>query len=479
MMMIASSAAVSVKRVVTCFILSTTTGHNSNKATTRENLRVAVFQRKSTMPTFASHWAGISGSMEEGEEPRVTARRELQEETNLQFSAAGKENEGPPCELDPVGGLYVDVPFQEHKIIRVYPFVVKLLQNNNNTNNNSQQQQQSLQLLGTEHDTFQFISISELEQLQPAVPGLARAFHHATFGKYLSGDVLPEEIQKWASDKINGASTLAQQAIPLAHRYPKSLAYMKMLRPTMVPIVNVLNAMEQVLDKKEESNPEKVVSNALKEQVEKSMELGAKSLQDRFQEFQTTCSSRSSESSNSQSNNSSPFTIATFSRSSTLLKILQRFLLDNKPTNVTVSDSQQSIRFEILCGKSTPGDEGVLMAKDLESIPGISDYIRVECMEDEALHQVIRQEEGRVQVVVVGADCIYGDGDQRTIINKVGTKALADTCQQSSTTSISCFTDRWKLWNDIFPPPLEDIFEGVPASLFDQVVIPAAADDDY
>jgi translation initiation factor 2B subunit (eIF-2B alpha/beta/delta family) len=436
--------------------------------------------------------------MEDGEEPWETARRELQEETNLSLvDNASKDDDGPLCEMEPMGGLFLDVPFKPNRAIRVYPFVVKLLTADDPMN--------QLELRGTEHDTYRFISIPELEELEPAVPGLATAFHHATFGKYMSRDTLPESIWEWADDHVNGASTLARRAVPLAlakdyepTKKPTFISYMTMLRPTMVPIVNVLKQLEQqilsIMDQQEEnsaSNAAKqassVVLESFDQEVQRSIQMGAEALEQIFQESYNSRQSYNAQEGDDNKNASSvqqqegreTFTIATFSRSSTILKIIQQFLTWRNPKNR--SDGSAAAKIEevhILCAKSTPGDEGVLMAQDLRATAAASANnnvvpVQVECLEDESLHQAIR--EGRVKVVVVGSDCVM----DTVIVNKKCTKALAETCRQSSsstttktTTPIICCADRFKLWEDIFPPPLEDIFECVPRSLFQQVLVP-------
>ena len=68
-----------IKRVVSCFLLS--------GPKTRDQLRIVVFHRVATMPTFPNHWAACSGSMEENERPWQTSERELREETGVE---AGK-----------------------------------------------------------------------------------------------------------------------------------------------------------------------------------------------------------------------------------------------------------------------------------------------------------------------------------------------------------------------------------------------------
>lgn len=56
------------------------------------------------------------------------------------------------------------------------------------------------------------------------------------------------------------------------------------------------------------------------------------------------------------------------------------------------------------------------------------------------------------------------------IVNKIGTKQLAQVCNLSHV-KIKCFADRWKYWDDIYPPPLEEIFEVIPRELLDDVVV--------
>jgi hypothetical protein len=78
-------------------------------------------------------------------------------------------------------------------------------------------------------------------------------------------------------------------------------------------------------------------------------------------------------------------------------------------------------------------------------------------------------------LVLVEADCIY----QVAIANKVGTKRLAQAAaftfpanSSSSRCHVVCCVDRFKLWDDMFPPPLKDIFESIPMTLFDHVLVP-------
>lgn len=387
--------ATSIKRVVSCFILS------GNP--TREELRVAVFHRQDTMPTFPSHWAACSGSIEPGETPWQTARRELLEETNLQEEPAVQH------------GLYVDVPFRKTQdretIIRVYPFTVKLPLNH------------KLELRGTEHDFFKFISIPELEELQPAVPSLAWAFHHATNGQYMSS--VPVEVVEWASDHVNGAAIMARKAVELVAKHDADPNQIKMFRPSMVAITNAMHSLETM-------SPASVLE---------SLEVEAeRAIQYAVTEIQPLLDGKSKE---------DPLTIATFSRSSTILAVLKRL-------------QDQSDYINIVCSKSTPGDEGEFMAWDLQ----------VPCVEDTIMLERIR--DGQIDLLLTGSDCTMADA----VVNKIGTTEMARAAAGSPKCKSFCCTDRLKGWDDIFPPPLEDIFESVPIELFDRVLMPPPAQCD-
>ena len=397
---------VSIKRVVSCFIMTSTQ-------------RVAVFHRQSTMPTFPSHWAPCSGSIESGEAPWETATREIAEETNLQVSASALQ-----------AGLYVDVPLPPRKndlatqrVIRVYPFLVNL-----------PTPDFDLELKGTEHDTFKFVTIQELEALQPAVPALATAFHHATRGLFLRH--VPETIQAWRQDRENGASTLTVQALQLLQSAKDEAEQvqwaeqMRMMRPTMVAITNALN---RVIDN--QATPS-LVMQQMKEETDWLVHYGCTVVLQKAQQ--------------SVKEGSTPFRIATFSRSSTIVAILNQ---------VQKESTDQEVPIDIVCAESNPGGEGAFMAKDVNAT----------CIADEELQQRIRQD--GIDLVLVGADCLVSD---KLVVNKVKTRVLAEVCAEYQV-PIWCFTDSFKIWDDCFPPPLEDIFECIDRPLL-QVISKGVAD---
>lgn len=386
------SSKIPIHRVVTCFIL------------TQQQSRIAIFHRCKTMPTFPNFFAGISGTIEETDKsPFHAAKRELREETNLSQV---------PTEQ---GGLYVNVRYvskrnNEERIIRVYPLVVHVPEDTDKI----------LELRGTEHDRYQFVSISQLDSMESeCVPGLSQAFHHATFGIYDKS--ISDKIRDWAKDKGNGASVMTQNALKLIQSEEKNSSkvvaqQIAMLRPSMAPIVNV---MQEIID----NGKDAVTVESFLVELERSVQMGIQNLH----AFQAERRDRT-------------LTIATFSRSGTLSKILKPFVQT----------------CTILCGQSTPGNEGELMAQDLN----------VQWISDTELETQLAS--GKIDVLLIGSDCILPD----QVVNKVGTRQLCEIAKKNKI-PVFCCADRWKIWDDIFPPPLEDdLFELVPLELVTKLLVP-------
>jgi translation initiation factor 2B subunit (eIF-2B alpha/beta/delta family)/8-oxo-dGTP pyrophosphatase MutT (NUDIX family) len=416
----------SIHRVVTCFILSSQ----------NPDPKVAIFRRASTMPSYADCWAGISGTIEENETPFQAMKRELDEETNLVETASVEI-------CNEQGGLYVDVNVassanddtnRPSKILRVYPFVVYLKDDSS---------MNALQLKGTEHDCFDFVSVQELYNLKDqSVPALHQAFVHATFGRYPVENIndegsspIPKAVYDWAKDKENGASVMIHNALDLLKRESssprrRSIAYfMRCARPSMVPIVNV---MQLILNHDAELSYIDQLENSLQSAMDDTVALARAELKSMMLAAENG------------------LTIATISRSGTLRKVLEPFTTEGS--------------CRIICSQSTPGDEGKLMANDLGS--------SAICIKDDQLLEEVSK--SQINVILIGADCILsssGKTKEKIIINKVGTKKLCQVAQVSNT-PVLCCSDRFKIWDDVFAPPLElDLFEEVPESLVTKLLL--------
>eukprot|EP00569_Conticribra_weissflogii_P014378 CAMPEP_0171416862 /NCGR_PEP_ID=MMETSP0880-20121228/40312_1 /TAXON_ID=67004 /ORGANISM="Thalassiosira weissflogii, Strain CCMP1336" /LENGTH=474 /DNA_ID=CAMNT_0011935117 /DNA_START=160 /DNA_END=1584 /DNA_ORIENTATION=+ len=472
------------------------------------------------MPTFPNHWAGISGSIEEEDaSPLDAALRELREETNVgelfeEYFLREKEHASGAVSGDGNGrcvgdnvngmirshikaGLHVDVISKGSRgafggrTIRVYPFALTL-PDAEMRHHVSQNLWSEIVMRGTEHDEMKFLTLDEFFDLNPCVPDLKLAFHHATSGAYLD---LPDEVRKWEKDRINGAASLARMAISLAAKYSDencslggyiiatndinhkkcSMALsIAMLRPSMVPIVNIMKEFEKRMQlETKKQDIEKDLLNSLSSDGLKCVELGVDAVMTRYNEWE---SMKQRQTENTYT--SKDFVVGTFSRSSTLKFIIEQLTkkLEEIRKNSTDPLSEQftkklleikkystdpsktASKIQIICSQSTPGDEGKLMAADIPDASWLSD--------DDFAHEL---RNGHINIVIVGADCILHEG--RGVVNKVGTAGLASMCKKSDVPIICC-ADMWKLWDDIHPPPLEDIFELIPMDLFDRVLVP-------
>lgn len=423
-----------IKRVVSVFIL---------RKSSKDETQVALFRRCSQMPTFANHWAAISGSLETQDvSPLAAAVRELGEETNLGELLGEYEHLVK-------SGLYVDIARDKSKgtfggrMIRVYPFRLELPFED-------QSLLSKIEMRGTEHDRMEFLTIHDfLEMNDQCVPSLKQAFHHATAGKYLD---LPQEIREWEKDRVNGANYLARKAVDLAAAHSRNeeellgdklstAQSIAILRPSMVPIVNAMNEFNRRITHNGD-DIEQVKNELLKsltDEGNRCVELGYELVMNMYK----------------TKSSSTEFVVGTFSRSSTLKSILQRII---------ESTDDASAKVRVVCSQSTPGDEGILMATDISAASCLPD--------DEFQQQII---DGKIDVVIVGADCVLSEG--HGVVNKIVTAELASVCKQADVPIISS-ADRWKLWADVYCPPLEAIFELIPSELFDQVLVPKMLKND-
>jgi translation initiation factor 2B subunit (eIF-2B alpha/beta/delta family) len=258
---------------------------------------------------------------------------------------------------------------------------------------------------------------------------------------------LPDDVRIWEQDRANGAAFLARQAVTLAAAHstnacsakffvgqPSMAHSIAMLRPSMVPIVNVMNEFDRrMLTDLDSDRVGDELRRSLDVEIGRCIDLGIDTILHYYRQWELNSPSAAA------------FVVGTFSRSSTIKKILECVL--NKPHKI-----------KVLCSRSTPGDEGELMADDL---PG------AQWLHDQEFRRCLKQR--TIDVVLVGADCIFHGG--RGVVNKVGTASLATCCTQRSIPIICC-SDTWKVWEDKFPPGLEDIFEAFVAANLVHVLVP-------
>ena len=407
---------IALNTISTCFIIS----NPSN--------RIAIFHRcDNYVATIGegqewekiSGWDGISGSNER-QNPQQNALQILEQETNIFDRSVIVEE-----------GLRLDVPCNHDEFHeQIHPFAVRV----------SDEDMDCLALKQErKYDAMQLVAVQDFVQSSSSdiVPGLIQAFHHATYGKFDA--TISKEVRNWAADKENGASIMARNAIQLVNQcrtIEKRVAtaqQIAMLRPSMVPIVNLMNQI-----KEDVSSPDLLES--LDQEIHKCVTLAQEAIRELMvqkqqqQQIQTTDVAKA-------------FTIATISRSGTLAKILKP-LIDNNNNNVRV-----------VCSQSTPGNEGELMARDLN----------VDWIPDDDMQKLLRQTKN-VDLLLVGADCVLPL--QESFTNKIGTKHLCEIAK-SNEIPVYCCADIWKLWIEKHPPPIEqDLFEIVPLDLITKLLVP-------
>lgn len=250
-------------------------------------------------------------------------------------------------------------------------------------------------------------------------------------------------------------------------KQPSIALSIAMLRPSMVPIANAMEEFDRRMQ--QHHNVEEVkndVLESLTSEGSKCVALGVENILSYYKEWEALQSQkeggeyRAYDGDASSTSSSAEFVIGTFSRSSTMKLIIERFnqSLSNM-TNQQSASSQQISKLRVVCSQSTPGNEGELMANDIPKATWLT---------DQNFQQQIQK--GYINLVIVGADCILQEG--RGVVNKVGTAALAAVCKKSNVPIICC-ADKWKRWDDVYPPPLENIFELIPGDLLDRVLVPS------
>jgi translation initiation factor 2B subunit (eIF-2B alpha/beta/delta family) len=263
---------------------------------------------------------------------------------------------------------------------------------------------------------------------------------------------------------------MSRNALKLIMESPKANdpARLAMLRPTMVTIVNCMNEVQRVLLQQSQQSktsplrPDDAAQHVLETLNLESQRSVTYAVEQIVQLYYHQ------ESNNQQQ----PFSIGTFSRSSTVVAVLNQ-LLDEYP---------HIIKTPILCSRSVPGGEGELMALDLyKNCRGDIDTSRAVCVSDEQM----KKDLANLDLLVIGADCVLKD--QSAIVNKVGTADLlaamvVENEKQNPKSRrccrVLCCADRFKVWDDILPPPLEeDLFELIPVPHnIDQLLLPPGND---
>eukprot|EP00871_Galdieria_phlegrea_P001696 jgi/Galph1/2527/GphlegSOOS_G1211.1 len=305
------------RRVVTAFI--------------EHNQSYLLFERVSTMPTYAGKWSGISGSVEKNEWPVDAAWREIEEETGLTKQNLCLLRAGLPLDVRDLGREF-----------RVHPFLFRVVSLADYAN-----LEQAIHL-NSENNRFQLVDKDGLLQLvreKRTVPELDNTFFRVvdTLDK-IPGD-WQEEARLLYENRVSGATELAKKVAEMVVKGAPA-EWVAALRPSMVSLVNVAYEVTR--------NSNVDIQAVLKQAVDAIVQSAGEQL------IASGC-----------------HCIATFSSSSTVQRLLEWCDHRAYPLNVRIAESM-------------PGGEGQYLYEQLLAlVHKIELYQDDKLLQDSSVHLVI------------------------------------------------------------------------------------------
>jgi len=428
------------RRVVTGFVIRPSEAEGESGG-----MEVLLLQRSEKVRTYQGKWAAVSGSVEAGEDPAAAMVREMEEETGWRVGEGLRLVRG---------GLPLDVdhcmPGGRSLFFRVHPFLFSLQEGCG----------QRSPAIDWEHSAFQWkppAAVAVLDVAGETVPQL-----HDTLARVLDPPGLVANgqgpLHRRALELFNntehGAAELAVQAASLVvdGADPEAVAC---LRPTMVALVNAA----RLAAAGGASNSDGSVEEQLRSALQTAVSQGAAALRGATR-------------------------VATISRSSSVIGCLAE-----------AGGREDTSLERVFVAESLPGGEGASAAEALaqrlgtavtdrrqvvggevrDDRPGDGKIgtgkISVEVRTDEDVRALCSAAGRQVDVLLLGADAVLRSGGGEAVVNKVGSVALAEACFSADPpVPVVVVADRFKLWDDEWPPCMEPAFEVVPARLISSIV---------
>ena len=346
---------------------------------------ILLLRRSRQVRTYQGKWAAVSGSLKENENPRERAQIEINEETALTPR---------DITLVRIGELLRVYDREKDTVWIVHPFLFTALTSTIRVN--------------WENSEYEWVDTDDITNFE-TVPSLREAFDRVRWDLTPTASLsraiaIVDEID---NDRMNGASHLGRKAVEGIHiAVQDSIAETKNdlfrdilmvatrlrhVQPTMAPIKNTTGRLLHKIDSARQTSKSTVEYRKLIEQMsqeeiienENAAELVSRNLRDII----------------ARKNR-----ILTHSYSSTVKRAIQ--LCPNRGLHIYVTES-------------APGFEGRALSHDLAEL-GFNSIV----LPDTAASAFPFQ----FDAVVLGADSVLNDG---SIVNKVGTKIIARTAQQS------------------------------------------------
>jgi ribose 1,5-bisphosphate isomerase len=352
--------------------------------------RILILRRSSSVGSYQGRWAGVSGFLEEGEDPLQRAKIEIEEEVGLGNGQANLIRSGEPLRA-----------LDEKKDIVwiVHPFLFETAG-------------QKIRL-DWEHTESRWIDPDELPKYE-TVPKLKEALERVRWDLKAITLAYPSVIRsvdELAKDRVLGASRLGRRSIQIltdvaqaseaesANELFSSLLSvaleLRKAQPSMATIRNLTGSFLYDVDAARQT------ANTVEQLKETVLSLGQK--EQAVAELAAEDASR-----NTAAILPEEGYVLTHSYSETVRRALELGVKSRRNLTVFVTES-------------SPGLEGKQLAKDLIAIG-----VPVKLIADSAIGAVISD----VDMILVGADSVLADG---SVINKIGTKKIAVLAEQEET----------------------------------------------
>jgi translation initiation factor 2B subunit (eIF-2B alpha/beta/delta family)/8-oxo-dGTP pyrophosphatase MutT (NUDIX family) len=388
---------------------------------------VTLFKRSNDVSTYQGKWAACSGSIEADDlSPEAAARRELNEETQLESKDLELMREGIPFTLEDEG---LNTEWTVH------PFAFRL------------KDPKKELVIDWEHTEYRFIKPEDMRNYE-TVPNLRRGMTRVLLGAETEAG-----LRELREDHTNGAEVLALKALEILLKtvHGKDLAWVttaedlwkelrtvawhlaKNGRPSMSAAIEsaLLKALSNVSAKLEEwsgvKSQEELDVNPVALSIAKEIAEAAikKAIHERHHYLDGLLTNFSTLITDTITKNKGRETIiVTLSHSSTITKCFTHLLSESLPTT--------PITLRIL--ESRPKFEGVTFANVLLSaLPPSSQNIKIELLPDSAVATALKE----ATLVIIGADKVAPAGE---VCNKIGSLTLAIVakalCPTSSTVAV-------------------------------------------
>ena len=363
------------KHVVSSFLLS--------------DQRILLLRRSNRVGSYRGRWSGVSGYLEEGDEPLQRAKIEIQEELGLS---------SPQVSLVRSGEILRTFDEQKDTVWIIHPFLFEA--------------HEPKLRLDWENSESRWISPDDLRSFD-TVPNLKEVFERVRWDLQATASALfssSRSVNDLGRDRVHGASFLGRRSIEV-------LA--EVARVSRADSINALfsNLLSMVLElRKVQRNMANIRNLTGRFLFEAEAARQTTTSLDNYRETVATLAQKAQTDAEAAAEDASRNTVPTLpeeghvlthSYSSTVRRALELAVKGKRKLTVYVIES-------------SPGLEGKQLAKDLIDIG-----VPVKLIADSAVNSIISD----IDMVIVGADSVLANG---SVINKIGTSKIANAAKENA-----------------------------------------------